>query len=75
MKKRYQFDEWFNGEPDPDGKVRFVLRRGKDYDCSQSSMVGQLRIAATHCGKRVKVQDLDDRLCVVVLPRRVPCQA
>ncbi len=69
MKKRYDWSQWFRGVPGADGKVRFVLVRGRHYDCSQSSMVSQLRVAATHCGVRVAVVDLEDRLSVVVVPK------
>lgn len=68
-RKLYDWKEWFGATPDPDGRTRFVLRRGEHYVCSQTSMVQQLRVAATHCGVRVAVVDLDDRLSVVVAPK------
>lgn len=71
MRKLYNWQEWFDQTPGVDGKVRFVLNRGEHYNCSQSTMSQQLRIAATHCGVRVSVMDLENQLSVVVMPRTV----
>lgn len=75
MVKRYFWQEWFGRAPDADGKVRFVLVRGQHYDCSQSSIIMQLRIAATHCGYRVCATDMDDRIGVAAVRRDAAQQA
>ena len=71
MNKLYDFSKWFTRPADGDGRRRFVLVRGEHYHCSQSSMMQQLRVAASHCGVRVAVVDLEDRLGVVVAPKLV----
>lgn len=70
MRKLYDFNGWFKLPADPDGHVRFTLVRGQHYKCSQSSMVQQLRIAATHCGVKIRVSDADNELNVTVLPKQ-----
>lgn len=65
-KRLYDFRSWFGKPADDDGRVRFVLSRWVHYECSQSAMVQQLRIAATHCGVRLSAVDLDDRVSVCV---------
>lgn len=74
MNKRYFWREWFGLTPGEDGKVRFVLVRGQHYDCSQDSIISQLRTAATHCGYRVSATDLVDRVGVVAVKRGVAVQ-
>jgi hypothetical protein len=46
----YRWAEWF-------ARPKVLLTRGKDYRCSQSAMVAQIRNAATKHGKNVVVQD------------------
>ena len=69
MRKLYDFVGWFNLPADADDRVRFTLLKGEHYKCSQSSMVQQLRIAATHCGVRIRVADGNNELNVTVLPK------
>lgn len=76
MKRLYPFNEWFTTpEPTNDGKRRFILTRGQHYTCSQSSMVMQLRVAATHCGVRISITDMENSLSVVVAPKLVKVTA
>lgn len=58
MKGRYKWDNLFCN------KV-FTLYKGRDYECSQSSMVSQIRTAASNRGLSVSVHDGSD--CVEVL--------
>lgn len=69
MKRLYDWKKWLDAPPGDDGKVRFVLVRGEHYHCSQSSIIQQLRVAATHCSYRVCAVDMDDRVSVVAVRR------
>jgi hypothetical protein len=75
MRQQYPWNEWLIGGPtgspgiamtDEDGRRRIVLVRGEHYECSQSSMCQQIRSAARNLGLKVNVQDLDDRIMVVI---------
>lgn len=70
MRKMYDFDGWFSSPVDSDGRVRFELLRGTHYECSQSSMVQQLRIASCHRKLRIVISDLGDKIAVVVAPKK-----
>jgi hypothetical protein len=59
--RKYDWDDWFN-------RSFTVLIRGRDYRCSQSSMVQQVRNAALKMGVMVSVIDGGDRV-TLVLPR------
>lgn len=56
----YDWPTWFS-------QRRFVLRRGEDYSCTQSSMEGQIRNAATRYGVKVRVEDQGEQITVTVL--------
>jgi hypothetical protein len=65
----YPWDEWFTLD-------RFVLRAGKDYHTSQSSMAQQVRSEAHRrrfheLGLRVGIEDAGDRLVVTIIPLKV----
>ena len=75
MRRKYDFAAWFAATPDADGRTRFTLLRGEHYDCSQESISQQVRIAASHCGLRVSVVDMDDRVSVVATRRVESCRA
>jgi hypothetical protein len=66
MRQLYMWDEWFGGPLDEDGKARVTLVRGQHYSCSQASMCQQIRTAAKDRGLLVNVQDMNDRIIVVV---------
>lgn len=53
MKGRYAWDKLFSN------KI-FTLYRGKDYDCSQSSICQQIRNAAAQRGVSVGISDDGD---------------
>jgi hypothetical protein len=58
-KRRYDWDDWLS-------KRKFTLRRGVHYDCTQSSIVQQVRNAATARGVAVRPSDEGDRVVVFV---------
>lgn len=58
----YDWNDWFN-------RARFVLRKGEDYHCPQSSMAQQVRNQAARRGVAVKVEDQGDQITVTVLGR------
>ena len=66
MKRRYDWSKLF-------GAGRFRLRRGRDYDCSQSSMVAQVRSAASVMGitpdRSIEITDREDAVEVIVSAR------
>ncbi len=64
MKKKYDFKKWFEIKPGEDGKTRFIIRRGIHYDCSQSSMIQQLRVAASAHSVRLSIVDMDNYIVV-----------
>jgi hypothetical protein len=49
-RKLYDWDDWFS-------RPRFILRKGRDYDCAQSSMAQQIRNAAAARNLLVNVRD------------------
>jgi hypothetical protein len=56
--KRYNWPALFSqGE-------RFTLVRGQDYHCSQSSIVQQLRNAASRAKITLHIEDLGDKVLV-----------
>jgi 3-keto-L-gulonate-6-phosphate decarboxylase len=57
--KIYDWERWF-------GARRFTLHRGRDYDCSHSSMSQQVRNAASARGLRVAVVEGINELTVIV---------
>ncbi len=59
MKEKYSWDKLFCH------KV-FTIYKGKDYYCSQSSMVGQIRNAASQRGVKVTIDDGDTYIIVAV---------
>ena len=58
---KYPWEAWFD-LADLDGEV--VVRRGVDYDCSQSSMAQSIRGNASKRGLRVRLTDLGDRFVI-----------
>jgi hypothetical protein len=62
---KYDWISWF-------ARPRFTLRRGVHYHCSQTSMAGQVRNAATRLGVSVSIIDEGSALTVVV---REPARA
>jgi hypothetical protein len=58
-RRQYNWDHWFL----PPG---FVIFRGKDYECSQSSMVQQIRNEATKRRIRITVDDHIDHITAMV---------
>lgn len=56
----YQWSEWF-------AKARVTLRRGVDYSCPQSTMVQQIRSAASRRKIKVTVDDRDTEIVVEVV--------
>lgn len=57
--KRYKWDDWF-------ALRKFILRRGEQYSCSQSSMAQQIRNAASNRNLRVKITDQEHQLVIEV---------
>ena len=55
--KLYPWDSWL-------ARDRIVLRRGKDYQCSQSVMAQQIRNAAVQRGLRVSLEDRLDSFLI-----------
>lgn len=47
-------------------RYQTTLVRGRDYDCSQSTMVGMIRNHASRRGMRVRVVDEGDSIIVEV---------
>jgi hypothetical protein len=56
----YRWEQWFRAE-------KFILRRGVDYTCPTSSMIQQLRNAASRHRVSVRILDLGDSLTVFVV--------
>lgn len=61
-KKGYKWDEWFACEV-------FVLKRGVDYTCGQSTIVQTIRNMASARGLLVSVVDQDVQVTVQVRQR------
>lgn len=59
-KKIYDWDAWF-------ASGRFVLRRGRDYTCSQGTMAQQVRNAAAKRGISVSLVESDGSFVVTVV--------
>lgn len=59
---KYDWERWFRLR-------RFQLRRGEDYDCSQSAMSQQVRNAASQRSLRVSIVEGTDRITVLVADR------
>lgn len=57
----YHWLEWFK-------RKQFVLRRGLDYRCPQTTMVQQIRNAAVKYGVKVSIKDVNDGFIVNVSP-------
>lgn len=55
----YSWDDWFS-------KDVFTIRQRRDYHCSTSSMVQQVRNAASARGLLVEIQDLGHSILVKV---------
>lgn len=51
----YDWDRWFS-------LSSITLRRGRDYNCSQSAMVQQIRNVASARGVRVEILDRADHI-------------
>lgn len=59
----YDWDAWL-------AKDRFVLRRGKDYSCPTSSIIQQLRQAASNRKVQLSVDDRGTEVAVQVVGRK-----
>lgn len=59
MRQKYKWELWFVRD-------KTVIRRGVDYDCSQSSMCQSIRNAATKHGVRVHLKDDGDAITIEV---------
>ena len=54
--------------------ARFKLRRGHEYDCSQSAIVQQIRNAAAGRDKRAKIKDTGRAVVVEIEEQKAePC--
>ena len=58
--KLYRWSEWF-------ASGSFTLRRGVDYRCTTEAMVSQVRGAASHREKLVKITSSGGRVVVTVV--------
>lgn len=63
MKRVYRWNQWF-------AMSRFILRQGKDYDCSPSTMDQQIRNQATSRGIRVSITQPNAITLVVTIKSR-----
>ncbi len=61
---RYPWGEWL-------GRARLTLRKGRDYDCSTSSIALMVRRAAKRRGVEVSIETPDDGRIVVTVVNRV----
>lgn len=57
--KKYDWDEWF-------GRPKFVVRKGRDFDCSMTSMAQQIRSEASLRGVPISIAEKRGSLAVNV---------
>ena len=58
----YKWKDWFK-------RRRFILQRARDYSCSQSVMIQQIRNEASNRGLRVSITDTYQEITVSVSPK------
>lgn len=58
--RRYPWDQWFS-------KKKFVVRRGKDFDCMTHCMAQMIRTRAGGKGIKVRVQVGEDGVITVAV--------
>jgi hypothetical protein len=69
--KLYDWETWLGGgEP-----KSVVLRRGVDYVAPQSTMVQQVRNAASRLGIKVSVKDRGDSLLIQTHPTKLEARS
>ena len=58
--RKYMWEEWF-------GRPLTLVVQGVDYQCSQSTMVAQIRNCASRRGVRVRLTDVGDSIVIEVV--------
>ena len=61
-RRKYRWEDWFD-------RPTTTLEHGVHYHCSQSTMAGMVRNAASQRGLRVKVVDKGNSITITVVRR------